>query len=224
MASLSSHLFAAQTTPYPSLVDGDRGDGQESRRDLFTDLAFHTLKGSSASSLDVTIEGIDEADFARDESGTSRLGEVGSRRNIVRLQPPRRIAIDFEPHLRSEVVADIRREIAALRQVLGAPGVAPAVSAVKRKLSEGYRATYRRQDSEYLATVVSALQDYFLQHWSKMTEGELDQIGAILDQIETQKSSLSPTLAANLVGKIAALKPGGLKLPTSEGLFWVDEE
>lgn len=57
-----------------------------------------------------------------------------------------------------------------------------------------------------------------------MTEGELDQISFILDQIETQKSSLSPILAANLVGKIASLKPGGLELPTSEELFWVDDE
>jgi hypothetical protein len=224
MASPSSHLVAAQTTPYSSLIEGDRGNGQQSTPDVSKDPRFSAFTRRLTSSLDVTIEGLNEAEFEKDDSGISPFEEVGIRRDIVRLQEPRRIVVDFEPHLRSEVIGDIRREIVALRDVLGGPGVAATVSALKRTLLEGYRATHKRQDSEYLATVVSALQDYFCQHWSTMTRGDLDQIAAILDEIEKQKSSLAPSLAASLVGKIASLRPGGLELPTSEELFWVDEE
>lgn len=164
------------------------------------------------------VNGADESDQTLPEYQVLR----GRSRRLKELPYPRLLSSEFELHIRNEVLRSVRDSLEFLSEKLDRPGVATALSSLRKSLTDSYEKIGERSDSESLAFIVSGIQDYFTLHWSEMSPDKLQTIDGILESLE-EKDKISRSWMASILRKIAVLREGPIEFPTTEDLYLTEE-
>ena len=159
-----------------------------------------------------------------DESHRTLHGHqvLRKHRKLRELPHPRLLSSKSELHIRHDVLRSIRDSLGFLSERLGTPGVATALSSLRKDLTDSYEKIGERSDSENLTFVVSGVQDYFTLHWSDMSLAKLREIDGILESLDTKKK-ISRSWMAAILRKLVLVREGPIEFPTTEDLYLTEE-
>lgn len=127
--------------------------------------------------------------------------------------PARRIASNYEPHARVQILREIHDSIQSVISHLGQPGMPVATATLRRELVAQYETAGARNDTRMLATLISSLQDYFTQHWSQFPEATLVEIDALVRDAMLPER-LSPRAVSHLIQRMAQIRGSVVQFPT----------
>ena len=188
------------------------------------------FKGQRVSTIDTngedrtesSIQQVDGAAVESDQTLPEHQASRGRSRKLKELPHPRLLSSEFELHIRNEVLRSVRDSLESLLENLDRPGVATALSSLRKSLTDSYEKIGERSDSESLTFIVSGIQDYFTLHWSDMSSDKLRKIDGILGSLEGT-STISRSWMASILRKIAGLREGPIEFPTTEDLYLTEE-
>ena len=127
--------------------------------------------------------------------------------------PARRIASNYEPHARVQILRDIHDSIQSVISHQGQPGMPVATASLKRELVAQYETAVARNDTRMLATLISSLQAYFTQHWSQFPEATLIEIDSLVRDAMLPEQ-LSARAVSQLMRRMAQIGGSVVQFPT----------